>query len=264
MIDIHAHILPGFDDGARNLAEAVEMACQARQDGIEAIVATPHILDPTVPHRARILAAVAALQERLDAEGIPMRILPGAEIHVGPDVAGMVAQGQAMTLCDGGRYLLLELPQNELPNYTGQVVFDLLTLGVTPIIAHPERNRDLARNPSQLEALVRRGCLTQISTGSVRGRFGPEARKAAEFYLAHGLAHLMATDGHGTYRRRVMMAEAHARVAASYGDQAAVDLTHNAPAAVIEGRAYEPPPAHPPRNGWARWALKPAIGTLLK
>lgn len=254
MIDIHAHILPGFDDGAATMAEAVEMACQARADGIGTIVATPHILDAAKPHREKILAGVRELQARLDEGRIAVRILPGAEIHIGPDVARMAAEGLAMTLCDAGKYLLLELPLNEMPRYTESVVFDLLSYGITPVLAHPERNRDLARDPRLVQSLVDQGCLTQISTGSIRGRFGTEARKAAETLIKRGLAHIMATDGHGSVHRRVMMAEARAKVASEHGQDLALDLTRRVPQAVIEGRVHDPRGARPVRGGWRRLA----------
>lgn len=239
MIDIHAHILPGFDDGARTFAEAAEMACQALEDGITEIVATPHVLDPDRTPRERIITAALALQDKLDADGIAVRIRPGAENHIRPDLPLLVREEKVMTLCDAGRYLLLELPLRELPLYTEQVVFDLLTLGVTPIIAHPERQCELARDPRKLEALVRRGCLAQISTGSVRGRFGREARRAAEIMLTRGLAHVLATDGHGADRRRIAMAEAGERVAGLFGDEFAAQLTAAGPEAIVRGRALE-------------------------
>ncbi|MGE5599089.1 MAG: CpsB/CapC family capsule biosynthesis tyrosine phosphatase, partial [Bacteroidota bacterium] len=128
----------------------------------------------------------------------------------------------------------------ELPRYTESVVFDLLSLGVTPIIAHPERNRDLARHPKLLQDLIERGCLAQVSTGSVRGRFGPEARRAAEAFLARGLVHLLGTDAHGPDRRRMIMAEARDLVAARHGTEFARALTADNPLAVLEGRDCRP------------------------
>ncbi|MGE5599732.1 MAG: CpsB/CapC family capsule biosynthesis tyrosine phosphatase, partial [Bacteroidota bacterium] len=110
MIDIHAHILPGFDDGAGTMAEAVEMARQASANGIATVVATPHILDPLRPHRDKILSTVTDLRAALRAAGIAVEILPGAEIHIEPEVARAVRDGAAMTIGDAGRHLLLELP----------------------------------------------------------------------------------------------------------------------------------------------------------
>lgn len=235
MVDIHAHILPGFDDGAQTFAEALEMARQAADDGIKTIIATPHIIYPDRPHREKILLAVAALREYLAAEGVAIEILPGAEVHIAPDLGRLALARQVMTLCDAGRYLLLELPLGELPLFTEEVVFDLLTAGLTPIIAHPERNRDLAREPRLLRKLVDRGCLAQVSTGSVRGRFGREAQRAARRMLADGLIHFMASDGHGAERRRVLMAEARERVAEWCGVQTARALTSINPRMVAAG-----------------------------
>ena len=170
MVDLHAHILPGFDDGAQSAAEAVEMAYQAEQDGIGTIVATPHIIDPAPADRERILAAVDELQDRLAQGGIRIRLLPGAEIHITSSLVALAKQGRLMTLNDTGKYLLLELPLLEIPWFTETTIFGLLTAGITPIIAHPERNHELARRPDLLKRLVERGCLTQISSGSLRDR----------------------------------------------------------------------------------------------
>lgn len=240
MIDLHAHILPGFDDGASSLAESIEMAWQAYEDGITTIVAAPHIIDPTQTHRERIIAAVAALQERLDLGRIGVRIIAGAEIHIGPDVTRVARAGELMTINDGGRYILLELPLNEMPQYTRRVVFDLLASGVTPIIAHPERCLDIARNWRLLAELVASGCLAQVSTGSVRGRFGKGPKRAAATFLGKGLVHFLATDGHGAASRRVRMAAARSLVAERYGEETACRLTQTLPAAVLAGEDIEP------------------------
>ena len=122
MVDIHAHILPGFDDGAQTFAEALQMARQAADDGIKTIIATPHIIYPDRPHREKILLAVAALREYLAAEGVAIEILPGAEVHIAPDLGKLALARQVMTFCDAERYLLLELPLGELPRFTEEAI----------------------------------------------------------------------------------------------------------------------------------------------
>ncbi|MGQ9778249.1 MAG: tyrosine-protein phosphatase [Bacillota bacterium] len=235
MIDIHAHILPGFDDGAKNIAEAVEMAYQAQEDGITAVVATPHILEPGRDHREEILAAVEKMRVVFAERGLRLALFPGAEIHIDPSLPELVAAGKVMTINDAGRYLLLELPLGEMPGYTEEVTFGLLTLGVTPIIAHPERNRDLARDVWLLRRLVEQGCLVQLSTGSIRGRFGREAERAAKLFLREGLVHFLGTDAHGADRRRPRMAEAAAKAAEVCGEEQAEALVEANPRAVLEG-----------------------------
>ena len=235
MIDIHTHLLPGFDDGARNIAEAVEMAFQARDDGIEAAIATPHILEPGRPHREEILAAVAEMRAIFAERGVNLDLFPGAEILIDPALPELLAEGRLMTICDAGRHLLLELPLAEMPRYTESVVFELLTLGVTPILAHPERNRDLARDPRLLHRLVERGCLVQLSTGSIRGRFGREAERAARAFLREDLVHFLGTDAHGADHRRPLMAAAAAKAAEICGPEKARALVEENPRRLLDG-----------------------------
>lgn len=251
MIDIHAHILPGFDDGAKNLAEAVEMAFQAQEDGIEAMIATPHIIEPNRAHREEILAAVARMRAIFAERGAALELLPGAEIHIDPSLPELLAEGQLMTLCDAGRHILLELPLAEMPRYTEDVIFELLTLGVTPILAHPERNRDLARDPRLLRRLVERGCLVQLSTGSIRGRFGREAEHAARVFLREDLVHFLGTDAHGADRRRPLMAEAAAMAAEICGpDKARILVEENPRRLLPDLRRLGHGTQSPPREAW--------------
>ena len=241
MIDLHVHILPDFDDGAQSWEESLEMARLAAGDGIGTIVATPHILEPAKAHHRRILDAVAELQRRIDRLKIGVKVLPGAEIMIGLTLPGLAAEGRMMTIANGGLYLLVELPLNEAPLYTEQVLFELLARGMRPIIAHPERNADFCHDSRRLEKLIGEGCLTQISTGSLRGRFGSLPRKTAESYIARGMAHILATDGHAHMRRRPLMEECREMVAKRYGNETAALMTEEHPRLAIEGRSFVAP-----------------------
>src|SRR5690606_1411898 len=121
------------------------------------------------------------------AEGIAMDIYPGAEVFMTPDTADLLARGELLTYCDANRYLLLEIPVTEMPTYAIQVIDDLRLQGVTPIIAHPERNLDIIQRPSRAQALVERGALLQVTASSVRA--APPVRAAARFLMGRGLVH---------------------------------------------------------------------------
>ena len=125
-----------------------------------------------------------------------MEVLPGAEYRLEPDLPERLPRGGLLTLNDAGRHLLVELPGAFLPPYTERVLYELQLLGVTPVIAHPERNAAVARNPAFLRRLVSRGMLVQVTADSVTGRFGREARHLALSLLKEGLAHLVASDAH--------------------------------------------------------------------
>lgn len=135
MIDLHAHLLPGVDDGPTTWDEALEMVRMAAPDGVTAVVATSHMMPGgAYPNtRKRLLELTAELRERVRAEGIAMDIYPGAEVLMTPDTAERLARGELLTYCDANRHLLLEMPATEMPAYAVNVIDDLRLQGVTPI-----------------------------------------------------------------------------------------------------------------------------------
>lgn len=237
MIDLHTHILPGFDDGAKDLAEALAMARLAAEDGITLLAATPHVVrGQFFPTRAEILAAVAELNRQLIKEGLPLRVLAGAEYRLEADLPRRLAAGELLTLNDGGRYLLVELPAEVLPLYAERVLYELQLRGVTPVLAHPERNAVLGRNPSFFRGLVSRGVLSQVTAASLTGFHGKEARRTAFSFLERSLAHLIASDAHSAKDRPPALAAALRQVESRLGREAARRLVENAQK-VLAGRA---------------------------
>ena len=240
MIDLHAHLLPGVDDGPTTWDEALEMVRMAAADGVTAMVATSHMMpgDAYPNTRERLLALTAELRERVRAEGIAMDIYPGAEVFMTTDTADLLARGELLTYCDANRYLLLEIPVTEMPTYAIQVIDDLRLQGVTPIIAHPERNLDIIQRPSLAQALVERGALLQVTASSLRA--APPVRAAARFLLSRGLAHFLASDVHGIYHRRPRV-RGYLDLACEWVGKSCVErmVLHN-PAAVLAGGPVEP------------------------
>lgn len=209
MIDLHVHILPGLDDGARNTEEALDMARRACADGITAAVATPHVITGLYSNdRKAILKAVESFSALTKKNGLPLKIMPGAEYRLEPDLPERLARNELLTLNDGGRYLLVELPSDHIPRYTGRVIYELLLKGVITIIAHPERNAGFIKEPSSLYGLVSRGALSQITAGSLTGRFGSAAATTARLFLEYGCAHFLASDGHSARGRAPVLSEA--------------------------------------------------------
>lgn len=236
MIDIHTHILPGFDDGPGTLEESLEMAASFVAAGFTAVVATPHVIPGVYDNgREAILEGVAALQKELDAEKIPLKVYPGSECHVRPDLPQDLADGKLVTLGDSGRYLLVELPAQEFPPYAGEVLFRLLLNGVTPVLAHPERSAFFSGSPRSLAELVGKGVLVQVTAGSLAGLFGPQVQRTARRWLREGLVHFVASDAHGNGHRL----RAAARAAGLLGADAEA-LLKAAPAAAVRGCGLEP------------------------
>jgi protein-tyrosine phosphatase len=249
MIDLHAHILPGLDDGAPDLGEALSMAWLAVEDGIVSLVATPHVTgDHYRTDRTTILSAVEQLNNHLDKYQIPLKILPGAEYRLEPDLPERLARGELLTLNDGGRYLLVELPAAFVPPYTERVLYELQLQGVTPIIAHPERNASFCRRPDLLQALVSRGVPAQVTAGSLTGMFGREAVRMAFYFLECGLAHFVASDAHSSVGRTPVLSPALAEVERRLGVDAARKLVDNS-RRVLEGQAIPLETARKVRTG---------------
>ncbi len=202
MLDFHSHILPGLDDGAPDLETALEMARIAVKDGIKKMVATPHFIEGSMENnRETILIAVAEFQKELNLKNIPLTILPGAEIYLAPDTPDLLKKGEIMTVNNMGKYILIELPMQSIPQYTEDTLFELRLQEVVPIIAHPERNLELGRKPELILEMVTKGCLLQINSGSLTGVYGEKVRNIAKFLVANDLIHLVGSDAHTTGRR---------------------------------------------------------------
>lgn len=202
VIDFHAHLLPGLDDGVPTLDEAVGVARSLSEQGVRGVVVTPHVMLGGYHNpRQRILDALEDLRRSLHAEGIPLKLYPGSEVYLSPEIPQWYASGELLTLNDTGRYLLVELPYGEFPADTPWVIDELLRLGVRTVIAHPERNGTLVRRPALLAALLRQNALGQVNAGSLMGLYGLGTRRVARSFVRRGLVHLLGSDLHSAGRR---------------------------------------------------------------
>ena len=208
MIDLHSHVLPGLDDGTRSLDEACELAQVLAADGVHTVAATPHVREdyPTQPEA--IERGVEALREELSRRGIEVELVTGAEVALDP--ASTLDHATLVRYSYGGRgaYLLLEFPYTEWPLALHGVIHRLLGLGLTPVLAHPERNHAVQRNPERLQELVATGALVQVTSSSVLGTFGSGSRRCALELLRSGTAHLLASDAHDAVSRDVRLSRA--------------------------------------------------------
>jgi protein-tyrosine phosphatase len=240
LIDIHCHILPAIDDGAADRAEALAMARIAAADGIATIVATPHQLGEFAYHGDSIRAQADAFQRVLDQERVPLSILPGAELRIGWRLAELeliarLRSGELLTLADRGRHVLLDLPEKEYVPFD-QLLAGLTSAGVTAILAHPERNREILAQPGLLHPLVEAGCLLQVTAGSLLGEFGADVQQLADWLIRQAAVQLVASDAHHLHFRRPALAAAFDHVAQIVGVEAARVLCHHNPASIIVGR----------------------------
>jgi protein-tyrosine phosphatase len=246
MIDLHAHVLPGLDDGPRTIDGALAMARVAVAAGTRAIATTCHINHLFGLGPAELEAGRAAMAERLEQEGIELELLAGGEIAPErlPDLDDETLNG--LTL-GGGPYVLLECPFSPVGGTIDRMTADLQGRGFGVLLAHPERSPTFQHDPSRLAALVDRGALAQVTTGSFTGTFGGTAQRTANAMLEQGIVHVLGSDAHDPERRPPDL-----RAAGLDGAQVEW-MAQAAPAAVVAGRALpERPPLPRPRGMRAR------------
>lgn len=253
MIDLHCHILPGLDDGPADAATMLAMARLAVDDGIETVVATPHVNFHYDYELAEIGRRVVAANALFAEQGLPLELLPGAELDIArlAEIGGAELRG--LTL-GRGRALLVESPYAPVAGPLDELVYDLQLQGYAPVLAHPERSPVFQSDRARLERLVERGVLCSITAGSIEGAFGQVVRRTALGLLARGLVHNVSSDAHDPDRRPPTLGSA-LREAVRHRDaspELARWLTLEAPEAIVSGDSVptRPDPPHP-----RRWSL---------
>ena len=238
MIDLHCHLLPGIDDGPQTLAEALEMARIAVANGIEEAHVTPHLhpgrWDNDLP---KIAAAVESYRAALATAGIPLEIGFAAEVRLDYEILPLIDAGRVPFLgtLEGYQVLLLEFPHSHVPVGADKFVAWLLARNIRPLIAHPERNKDLMREPDKLEPFVREGCLVQVTADAVAGGFGELCAQRAREFLERGWVSVLASDAHDTAERPPRMAPGRDAAAKIVGEAEALRLVYGTPLRIARG-----------------------------
>lgn len=245
MIDLHAHILPGIDDGPRTIEDALDMARLAVADGITTMVATPHLFrrksvefsELNSPDKIR--QAVALFNERLAEEQIELTVLPGCEVPLFVDIIQFFDEQKILTLNDAERYICLEMPDTVIPPATDNIIFELNSRGITPIITHPERNMVFYEMPDKLRRFVSLGCLAQITALSLIRGFGWGVARFTKRLVRDGLIHLMATDAHNLTKRPPVMGSALKKLTKIVGEGRARNMVETLPERIIRGEQLD-------------------------
>jgi protein-tyrosine phosphatase len=232
MIDLHSHILPGLDDGAATVADALALARAAAAVGVTTVAATPHVRDdyPTSPDEME--QAVSALGRTLGDAGVAVEIVAGGELSLDRLERLAEAHIRRFTLGGTGRYVLVEFPYYGWPFTLEAQLRRLRGQGIVPVLAHPERNPEVQQSPQRLERLRRGGALAQVTIDSLTGVLGRRARRTARALLETGDVDLLATDSHapGAYSLD------EAGLAEAVGDRRlSRQLTVEVPAAILAG-----------------------------
>lgn len=236
MVDIHCHILPGVDDGSGNFNDSIEMAQMAAASGIEGIVATPHCNMPDLYENqwnTSLQALFNSLQKEIAARRIPVTLFPGQEIFLTSGFLKLIKEGKLIPI-NYSRYFLVELDPYENASIALRKLQQLLAEGCVPIVAHPERYRFVQKQADMVYCMKEMGCLLQINKGSLKGRFGREARKCAFEILRNRDAEFVASDGHSQYSRTPYLEDAYAIICENFSSDYADFLLKENPQKILK------------------------------
>lgn len=219
MIDIHSHILPGVDDGAKDMEQSLAMAKQYLENGINTVVATPHYIEDSYnkekDHNEEVLDE---LREELEKRDIDLRIYLGNEVYLSPKTIDDIEEGRVATL-NGSHYVLLELPMYDIPIYFQDIIYALQLKGYKAIIAHPERNSKIMEDPNILYDYIKNGCLAQINLASLEGSYGSRIEETAKILLEHKMIHFFGTDAHSDGSRSPRLSKGFERLKTLVGEE---------------------------------------------
>jgi protein-tyrosine phosphatase len=263
--DLHCHLLPAWDDGPQTLDESIHMAHKAANQGIKTIVLTPHVgrAFHGKPERegSEIAGAAANLQQAINTAGIDLTVVPGAEVALSLiDLAKRVENEPWLTVGGQGRYILVESTVGYWPESASQTLFDLALRGLTPIIAHPERLRDVQADLSIIEEVVARGALLQITARSVGG--SSTNSQCCRKLLQAGLVSLVASDAHSP-RHSFRTDEMKTAIYETVGEKAARRILVDNPRAVLTGQPVAKPAFPSPQKNGAKRSKFGLINKLL-
>ena len=239
MIDLHCHLLPGIDDGPRTMAESVELAQLAVHNGITHAVVTPHIHAGRWNNdRAGIELLTREFRQQLAQAGVPLKLGFAAEVRLDAEILPWVEQDRLPFLgtYNGKRVLLLELPHSHIPLGTENLIAWLMQRSIQPLIAHPERNRDVIRKPDKVHPLIRQGCLLQLTSGAIAGHFGKPAQQCAHQLLELEAVFAIASDAHNNGPRPPDLVCGRDAASAIVGVERAQQLVTTNPMQLVEGQ----------------------------
>jgi protein-tyrosine phosphatase len=204
LIDLHSHILPGIDDGAKTLEDSIELAKHSVANGVTHMMCTPHIHQGIFDNNVETIElSFTQLIAAVRQNNIALKLAYSCEIRITPDILTWVAHKSLPFIGEwkGKQALLLELPHSHIPPGVENLVRWLLKNNIQPIIPHPERNRDIIADYNRINMLKRIGCIFQVTAGAFIGRFNEQVQTIAERLLSENLIAYVASDMHNLHRR---------------------------------------------------------------
>jgi protein-tyrosine phosphatase len=234
MVDIHCHILPGIDDGAKSWEMTAEMCRIAAGDGVAHIVATPHANLRFSYDRQRYTQMLGELHDAADGQ---LMFTLGCDFHFSYENIQDALEHPGRYTIGDTQYLLIEFSDYGIPPNVRQEVFALRSRGIVPIVTHPERNQMLLKKPEMVLSLVELGCLTQVTADAVTGVWGKRSQSMVKWLLERDAVHVVASDAHDPVRRKPVLSEARDAIATLAGAEVAESLVLHNPMAIVEGRS---------------------------
>lgn len=240
-VDIHCHCLPGIDDGPATMSESINLCKALAADGIATVIATPHQLGRFSGSNlsAQVRQGIVALNEELKNNNIEISIVPGGDVRVDEMICSLVEDDEILTLADGGKYILLELPHTSFIDIEPLIV-ELKSAGIESIISHPERHPILPKRPEVLCKWLELSAHFQITASSLLGMFGSRTETKAWQMLSSGIVTIVATDAHDLAGRRPCMKQAYERIEMELGESIARLVCIENPLRVLNGRPIIP------------------------
>ena len=238
MIDIHCHILPGIDDGAKTAKDTLVMLQSAIDEGITVITATPHHNPEYHNEAPLILDKVKEVQKIIEENQLPIQVLPGQEVRIYGELLTDFSDQKLLTCAGNTAYMLVEFPTNYVPKYAGELFYNMRLQGIQPILVHPERNSGIIEDPNILFKFIEQGVLSQITASSVTGHFGKKIQKLTFQIIEHQLTHFVASDAHNVTSRAFKMREAFEIIEEKYGLSKAQFFKDNAASVIFNEAIY--------------------------
>ena len=235
MVDLHCHLLPGIDDGSKSMEISLRLAREAVENGVTHALLTPHHMNGRyVNHKQDVIKRTVEFRQQLQEHNIPLTVFPGQEVRINGQLIDALDKDDILFADEDNRYLMLEFPDDDVPHYTNQMIFELQQRGITPIIVHPERNTKIMAYPELLYQLLQRGCLSQITAGSYVGTFGKKVEDFSKKLIANGQGYLFASDAHDLPGRKYEMRQAFEKLSREFNAELAKRYAENA-RAIING-----------------------------
>ena len=236
-IDIHNHILPGIDDGAKDEKMSLKMLRKAADDGITHLIATPHFhyrRGHASPEEIR--NKLLFIQEMADEEGIPVRLFSGNELYYTHDLLEIVKSKEALTLADSD-YVLLEFSPETEQRKIQNAVYQFLSEGYYPVIAHMERYQAFYKHPDFVETILEMGAYYQINAGSIMGDSGWSLKRFARNMIKNGMIQFVATDAHDLEKRQLRLDEVSDWMKKKIEESEIRDYLYENPLKILENKA---------------------------